>query len=304
MHEYSAIVIVGPTASGKTAAAISLAKYFNTAVISADSRQCYREMTIGTAKPSLDELKEVPHYFINSHSITEEVNAAIYEQFALSYCKKIFQKSKIAILCGGTGLYVKAFCQGIDKIPLIPAIVRNQVQNNYEEKGLKWLQQEVEQRDPVFFASSEKKNPHRLMRALEVKLSTGESVLNFRSEKNKPRNFNIIKIGLSVPKEELNKRIRLRTDQMITDGLIKEVKTLFPFRNNQALQTVGYREIFEYLDGKLTPEEAAEKIKIHTRQYAKRQMTWFRKDASIHWLKDSSLPSMLSCLQPLLNIKI
>ncbi|GAA3951131.1 tRNA (adenosine(37)-N6)-dimethylallyltransferase MiaA [Chitinophaga oryziterrae] len=277
------IIIAGPTAAGKTALAIRLASHFKTAVISADSRQCYKEISIGTAKPSLQELQTVPHYFIDSHSITEEVNAGIFERLSLQYAAEIFKDRDVAIMCGGTGLYIRAFCEGIDDIPAAPADIRLKINEQYATEGLEWLQKEVQERDPAFYAIAEIQNPQRLIRALEVLYTTGQSITTFRTANKATRDFNIIRIGVTVPKEQLHANITHRVHAMMAAGLVEEVRAVLPYRHHNALQTVGYKEIFDYLDGKITLEEATELIIIHTRQYAKRQLTWFRKDPAIQW---------------------
>jgi tRNA dimethylallyltransferase len=279
------IIIAGPTAAGKTAKAIEVAQHFDTAVISADSRQCYREISIGTAKPSPQELQTVPHYFINSHSIREEVNAGIYERLALEYAAEVWKDRDVVVMCGGTGLYIKAFCEGIDNIPAAPAEIRSSIQERYEKEGMSWLQQEVQEKDPAFYAVAEIQNPHRLMRALEVLYTTGQSITSFRTGNTVQRDFNIIKTGITLPKEQLHANIERRVHQMVADGLLEEVLAVLPYRNHNALQTVGYKEVFDYLDGKLSWNEAVEQIIVHTRQYAKRQLTWFRKDKDIKWFE-------------------
>jgi tRNA dimethylallyltransferase len=277
------IIIVGPTAVGKTALAVQLAQHFSTDIISADSRQCFKELNIGVAKPSEEELQLVKHYFINSHSIKDVVNAAVFEQYALNKAKQIFKQHDIAVMVGGTGLYIKTFADGIDEVPVIKPEIREQVIADYEWEGLAWLQKEVEKNDPLYFAKGEIKNPQRLMRALEVKLSTGKSIIEFQTQQKRNRDFNIIKIGLEMPREDLNKMINSRVDAMMKNGLLNEVKNLVPHKELNALQTVGYRELFGHLIGDLSLEDATEAIKINTRQYAKRQMTWFKKDEEVHW---------------------
>lgn len=271
---------------GKTAAAIRLAEYLHTRIISADSRQCYKELNIGVAKPSPDELSAVHHYFINSHSIHQEVTAALFEDLALGWTREIFSSGpgSTAVMVGGTGLYIRAFSQGLDSIPAIDPAIRRQVQEQYLKDGIDWLQDQLRQTDPDFYQSGEILNPQRLMRALEVRLSTGRSILSFRTREKKQRPFHIKKIGLRLPKEVLHQRINDRVDQMMGQGLLEEVKGLLPFRENNALQTVGYRELFQYLDGTLTLDEAVEEIKKNTRHYAKRQMTWFMKDPEVNWV--------------------
>jgi len=293
------IIIVGPTAAGKTSAAISLAKHFQTEIISADSRQCFKELKIGVARPSEEELKEVRHHFIASHSIRENINAAYFEQYALQKANQLFQKHDIVIMVGGTGLYIKAFCEGLDEIPARDESVRKNIIANYEEKGMKWLQDQVKEADPQFFAVGEIQNPQRMMRALEVIGSTGQSILDFRRNNKTQRSFNILKIGLELPKEELHQNINSRVDKMIGHGLIEEVKELIPFRNLNALQTVGYLEIFEFFDGKMSLEKAIDEIKKNTRQYARRQMTWFKKDKEIQWVNAGETDAIISMAQKL-----
>jgi tRNA dimethylallyltransferase len=291
------IIIVGPTAVGKTSLAILLAQHFNTQIISADSRQCFTALNIGVAKPSLQQLNAVPHHFINSHSISDEINAAVFEQYALNKINNIFEKNDYAVMVGGTGLYVNSFCNGIDELPVINATIRKNIIDEYEQHGLSWLQNKVQQIDALYFEKGEIKNPQRLMRALEVKLSTGQSILSFQTQQKKNRDFNILKIGLHLPKENLIKNINDRVDDMLEQGLLDEVKSLTGFKNQNALQTVGYTELFDYLEDKVTFNQAVELIKIHTRQYAKRQLTWFKKDAAIHWLSPQiSLKDLLSTL--------
>ncbi len=278
------IVIAGPTASGKTALAIQLAQHFNTQIISADSRQCYKELNIGVAKPTAEELAAVHHHFISSHSVYDDINAAYYEQFAMQKVTEIFTQNNMAILVGGTGLYINAFCNGIDELPAIDLAIREKIIADYTANGLTWLQQQVQQHDAVYFAKGENKNPQRLMRALEVKLSTGKSITAFQTQQKKQRLFNIIKMALHLPKEELHSNINNRVNAMMQQGLLEEVTALQPLKNLNALQTVGYRELFNYLDGNTSLDATVEQIKINTRQYAKRQLTWFKKDAAFNWI--------------------
>lgn len=277
------VVLAGPTAVGKTALAIQIAQQLGTEIISADSRQCYRELSIGTAKPDAAELAAVPHYFINSHSIREEVNAAMYEQLALQYAADIFTRHPVAIVTGGTGLYIKAFLEGMDEMPAVPPAVRTAVRERYAANGLAWLQEILQQRDPSFYATAETQNPQRLMRALEVLEATGQSISSFRTATPRSRDFRIIKVGIQLPKELLHGNIVKRVDAMMAAGLVDEVNAVKEYRHHNALQTVGYTEIFDYFDGKLKITEAVEAIKVHTRQYAKRQLTWFRRDAEMQW---------------------
>ena len=297
MPQKTCIVIVGPTAVGKTSLAISLAQYFNTEIISADSRQCYRELNIGVATPSALQLQQVKHYFIQSHSVHEEVNAAVFENYALESINNIFQDHDIAIVTGGTGLYVKAFCEGLDEIPEVDENIRSKIIQQFEEKGLSWLQEEVSVNDPLYYSAGEIQNPQRLMRALEVLLSTGRSIRSFQRQQPQEREFRIIKTGLELPREQLYQNINHRVDEMMKQGLLDEVKGLTPLRQLNALQTVGYSELFKYLDGSISLEEAIEEIRKNTRHYAKRQMTWFRKDPSIKWFLPTEFDALKSYLK-------
>ncbi|HEY2726283.1 MAG TPA: tRNA (adenosine(37)-N6)-dimethylallyltransferase MiaA [Parafilimonas sp.] len=283
--EKTVIIIAGPTASGKTNISLELARYFNTSVISADSRQCYKELNIGVAKPSSEALHSIKHYFINSHSIQDNINAQVFEDYALKAADEIFMQRDIAVMVGGTGMYIKAFCEGLDEIPEVDAPVRNKIIKNYNEKGLSWLQFEVEKRDPLFWEHAERQNPQRLMRALEVINSTGISITKFRINKKQERPFKIIKIGIDISKEQLHRNIDARVDEMIKNGLVEEVQSLQAFEKLNALQTVGYKEIFDCMHGAFSIQEAISQIKTRTKQYAKRQLTWFKKDKSFHWLQ-------------------
>ncbi len=301
MKNKISVVIIGPTAVGKTSFAIKLAQNFKTQIISADSRQCYKELNIGVAKPSPLQLQKVEHYFINSHSLHNEVNAKVFEEYSLQKVNDIFnpdnyRDNDVAVMVGGTGLYVKAFCEGMDELPVIDTEIRKTIVTNYNNGGLEWLSNEIKKTDSLFFLKGEIKNPQRMMRALEVKLSTGRSIIEFQSHKKKERDFAIIKIGLELPKEELQQNINNRINDMINNGLLDEVKTLSSFKNLNALQTVGYKELFEHLDGYLSLDDAIERIKINTRQYAKRQMTWFKKDKEVKWFSPFDLDVIISFL--------
>jgi tRNA dimethylallyltransferase len=291
------IIIAGPTAVGKTAVAISLAKHFATEIISADSRQCYKEMNIGVARPSPEELAQVPHHFIASHSIFDKINAAGFEQYALQKTNEILQKKDVVVMVGGTGLYIKAFCEGLDEIPEVPEMVRKQVAEQYTQHGLAWLQKEVALVDPQFYKEGEVLNPHRLLRALEVFKTTGKSIQEYKKRTPKERLFRIIKTGLELPKEQLLQNINNRVNDMMNARLPEEVHSLIPNKHLPALQTVGYLELFNSFEGKLTLEKAIEEIKIHTRQYAKRQLTWFKKDKEFEWFSPLNQNSFLSYVQ-------
>lgn len=295
------IIIAGPTAVGKTAAAIALAKHFGREIISADSRQCYKELNIGVARPSPAQLKEVPHHFIASHSVKEEVNAVVFEKYALEKVNQIHLLHDTAIMVGGTGLYIRAFTEGLDDIPAVKPGTRDLINKQFSEKGLTWLQQQVKEKDPLFFEHGEAMNPQRLIRALEVFETTGQSILSFRKGEKATRDFRIIKIALELPKEQLHQNIQHRTEEMIKQGLVEEVQSLHEYKYMNALRTVGYTEIFNFLDQKISLQEAIEQIKINTRQYAKRQMTWFKKDAAYTWFHPIDYQGMISFVANQLN---
>lgn len=293
------IIIAGSTAVGKTAIAVEVATRFGTEIISADSRQCYKELKIGVARPSEKELLEVKHHFIASHSIHEKVTAATFENYALGKANEIFAGNDIAVMVGGTGLYIKAFCEGMDEIPEVPEVIRNEVMHQYKHQGLQWLQDEVKRFDAKFFEQGENKNPQRLMRALEVFKATGRSVLEFRKGKKAERDFEFRKVALELSKDELYLNIENRVDKMMHQGLVEEVRSLIPYQHLNALQTVGYKELFEHFNGQTDLPTAVELIKRNTKQYARRQMTWFRKDKEYVWLKPDAneVIKVLSSLQ-------
>lgn len=291
------IVIVGPTAVGKTGVAIKIARHFKTEIISADSRQIYKELAIGTAKPSDEELSLVLHHFINSHSIHQEYDAAQFGEEALALITQLFERVDYLVVCGGSGLYIKALLEGFDDIPEVPDEIRDQLIEDFESKGLLWLQNKMRELDPDHFKNIDQKNPMRLMRALEVKLATGKSISAFQSAVKKNHPFHIIKIGLELDRAALYKRIDERMDAMIAEGLFEEAQSLYSFRNLNALQTVGYREIFEHLEGKYDKEEAIRLLKRNSRRYAKRQLTWFKRDEAIRWVKPDQLDAMLAFIK-------
>lgn len=234
-------------------------------------------MNIGVAKPNAEQLQAVKHYFINSHSITDELSAADYEQYAIQALGEIFVQNNIAIVVGGTGLYIKALCEGFDSIPAIDPGIRHSIIKGFEKEGMEWLRQQLEEKDPEYAGAGEMQNPQRMMRALEVVIATGKSIRFFQRGNKVQRDFDVLKIGLDLPRDILYQRINLRVDEMMKEGLLEEVKSLYPFRSLNALQTVGYKELFEYIDGQLTLEQAIALIKQNTRHYAKRQITWFAK---------------------------
>jgi tRNA dimethylallyltransferase len=283
------LIILGPTASGKTELAIKVAKLLGTEIISADSRQFYRELSIGTAKPSEKQLAEVKHHFIGHISITEDYNISRFEKDAVKLLEDLFKTNQAVVMTGGSGLYIDAVSNGLDEQPEHDPEIRRQLNSDYKSKGIKYLQDELLRLDPDYYEAVDRSNPHRLMRALEVCMITGKPYSSFRKGRQQERNFKVVKLGVQVSREELIIRINRRVDQMIADGLVEEAKANYPYRKQNALNTVGYKEIFEYLDGHWTLEEAIEKIKINTRRYAKRQMTWFRKDPDIIWVQPEDL---------------
>ena len=278
------IVVCGPTAVGKTSLSIELAKHYNTEIISADSRQFYREMNIGTAKPSPRELEEVPHHFINNISIhTKNYSAGKYEQEVIEFLDEYFKTKDIAVLVGGSGLFINAVCSGFDSFETTDFKQQLTARTFLNGKDLTWLQQELERIDPEYYAEVDKKNPVRLIRALEVIYTTGKKYSEQRIGKKAERNFTSIKIGLNLEREKLYERINQRVDEMMKAGLWEEVKELYTFKKLHTLNTVGYQELFDYIEDKLTLEQAVELIKQNTRNYAKRQLTWFKRDKGIYW---------------------
>ena len=283
MAQKTLIVVVGPTAIGKTDLAIQIAKKFKTEIISADSRQFFKEMEIGTAKPSIDELSEVRHHFINSHSINDFFSTGDFELAAIKTIENLFQTHNTVVMVGGSGLYVNAVCKGLDQVPEIDLNVREKLNAQFKNEGLARIQEQLLEFDPEYYNSVDTSNPQRMIRGLEVYFSTGEKLSGFLTNTSKRRNFNIIKIGLQMEREKLYERINHRVDKMMDDGLLEEVITLKSFRNLNALKTVGYSELFDYLDGTITLLSATDKIKQNTRRFAKRQITWFKRDEEINW---------------------
>ncbi|MCR5711873.1 MAG: tRNA (adenosine(37)-N6)-dimethylallyltransferase MiaA [Prevotella sp.] len=279
----SLIVITGPTAVGKTELCIDIAKYYGVPIINADSRQIYRELKIGTATPTEEQLKSVKHYFVGSISIDNYYNASMYEQDVLTLLDKQFKHSSIQLLTGGSMMYIDAVCNGIDDIPTIREDIREEMKKRYANEGLEALCEDLRRLDPEHYEIVDKKNYRRVIHALEICYQTGRTYTSFRRQEKKQRPFKIIKIGLNREREELYHRINLRVDQMMTDGLLDEVQSLQSKRTNNALNTVGYKEMFTYLDGTWSLEEAVERIKGNTRRYARKQLTWFKRDEEMRW---------------------
>jgi len=279
------IVIAGPTAVGKTDAAVQLAQYYKTVILSADSRQFYREMSIGTAKPTDDELTAAQHYFINSSSITENFSVGDFEKQALTLLNELFKAHDVVIMAGGSGLYVKAVCEGFDELPTADPGIRHRLNQDFTELGITYLQQRLKIADPVYYEQVDIHNPQRLIRALEVFEHTGKPFSSYRKSTVNNRPFRVVKIGLNLPRDILYQRINDRVDAMLRQGLVDEVINLLPYRHLNALNTVGYSELFDYIDRKIDLETAADLIKQNTRHFAKRQLTWFRKDKEFTWFE-------------------
>jgi tRNA dimethylallyltransferase len=277
------ILVVGPTAVGKTALAIRLAQRLNTEIVSADSRQVYRELAIGTARPTEAEQAAVRHHLVGTHSVRHPLDAAAYAAEARAVLLRLFEKNNVAVLCGGSGLYIKALLEGLDDLPEIPPQVRADIVRQYRQSGLAWLQAEVKQADAAFFRTVDQQNPHRLIRALELFRVSGKTMNQLRPGARQPLPWRTVKVGLEIPRKVLYQRINRRVDEMMRDGLWQEAAAWIECRHLSSLQTVGYREIFQAIDGTLSPEQAVEQIKQNTRRYAKRQLTWFKRDASVTW---------------------
>ncbi|OIN56557.1 tRNA (adenosine(37)-N6)-dimethylallyltransferase MiaA [Arsenicibacter rosenii] len=288
------LVIAGPTAVGKTALCVEVARHLQTEIISADSRQLYKELSIGTAKPTPGEMRGVPHHFIDSHSVTELVSAGQFEREALTLLDELFQHHSIVVVTGGTGLYIQALCTGLDDIPLPAGNIRDTLMQRLESEGLPALQTQLTQLDPDYVKEADLQNWQRVVRALEVCLTTGQPYSSFRQRSVKARPFKTIYCALERPREELYRRIDLRMDQMLNMGLVEEVSSLAEYRQHNALQTVGYKEVFEYLDGAYDYQTMVELLKRNSRRYAKRQLTWFRHQGSYTWFAADDLNGILA----------
>ena len=287
------VVIAGPTASGKTSTAIKVAQAFGTVIISADSRQFYKEIPIGTAAPTKQELSKVQHYMIHNLSVEDDYNVADYEHDVLNLLNKLFLEHDTVVLTGGSGLFIDAVCNGIDFMPDISDENRESVKKLYQDGGLQALQEEVKRLDPEYYKIVDKQNPRRLQRAIEVCYQTGLPYFSFRNNIVKHRDFKIVKVAILWERNELISRINQRVENMIAEGLVEEARMMYPKRHLNSLNTVGYKEMFEYFDGKITLEEAIEQIKISTRQYAKRQMTWLRRSNDYKWFTVDEVDKML-----------
>ena len=295
------IVLIGPTGVGKTELSLSLAEFLHTPVINADSRQLYKDLTIGTAAPTADQLKRVKHYFVGTLSLTDYYSAARFESDVISLLDQLYQTHPFALMSGGSMMYIDAVCNGIDDIPTVDQETREMIMERYQQEGLTPLSNELRLLDPDYYAIVDQKNPKRILHALEICYMTGKPYSSFRTNKKKERSFDIIKIGLRRDREELYERINKRVDEMIQNGLIDEVKSVMSYRYTNALNTVGYKEIFQYLDGNWSLEQAIEKIKQNTRIYSRKQMTWYKKDTEIHWFHPDNDKEIKKFLELVLN---
>ncbi len=295
--EKTLIIITGPTAIGKTKIATDVAQHFKTEIVSADSRQFYRELCIGTAVPSAEELTAVKHHFIHSHSIHDAIHVSRFETEALETLENLFKKYDVVVMTGGSMLYIDAVCKGIDDMPDVDAGVRQNLQNRLKEEGIESLRRQLKMLDPDYYARADLKNPARIIHALEISLMTGSPYSSFLTSPQKKRPFSIIKTGLDCDRAKLHNRINKRVDRMLEAGLEKEARELYPFRRLTPLNTVGYREFFSYFDGEISREEAIERIKRNTRRYARRQLTWFRNDEQITWFHPGQLSEVIDYLE-------
>lgn len=287
------IVITGPTAVGKTALCLQLAKHYGIPIVNADSRQIYRDLKIGTAAPTEAELRQVRHYFVGTLGLDDYYSASLYEEQAIRLLDELFQTSELALLTGGSMMYIDAVCNGIDDIPTVDDVTRETLKRRLADEGLESLCEELRRLDPEHYETVDKKNPRRVVHALEICLMTGQTYTSFRKNERKERPFRIVKIGLTRPREELYERINRRVDQMMADGLLDEARRLYPLRQLNALNTVGYKEMFAYLDGTWTLEEAVERLKGNTRRYARKQLTWFKKDAEVTWFAPDEIEKII-----------
>ena len=288
------IVITGPTAVGKTQLTLELAQYYGIPVINADSRQIYKELKIGTAAPTEEQMSQAQHYFVGSKSISDYYNASMYEQEVMKLLESLFATSPVQLLSGGSMMYIDAVCNGIDDIPTIREDIRTEMKRRYEEEGLEALCEDLKRLDPEHYESVDRQNYRRVIHALEICYQTGKTYTSFRKQTKKERPFNIIKIGLNRDREELYGRINQRVDDMMAQGLLDEVRAMAPYREVNALNMVGYKELFDYMDGRWPLEEAIERIKGNTRRYARKQLTWYKRDENIRWFHPDQQQDILN----------
>ena len=291
------IVITGPTAVGKTALCLELAEYFGIPIINADSRQIFRELKIGTAAPTEEQLRRVRHYFVGTLGLEDYYSASLFEQQVMELLGQLYQTSDYALMSGGSMMYIDAVCNGIDDIPTVDDDTRSTMRRRLAEEGLEALCEELRQLDPEHYAIVDRRNPRRVVHALEICHMTGLPYSSFRTSAHKPRPFNIKKIGLTLPREQLYERINMRVDQMMAHGLLDEARQLLPHRHLNALNTVGYKEMFAYLDGTWTLTEAVERMKGNTRRYARKQLTWFKKDTQVKWFSTDDKDNIIKYIQ-------
>ena len=277
------IVVTGPTAVGKTALTIEIAKHYGIPIINADSRQIYQELKIGTASPTAEQMQQVKHYFVGTKSITDYYNASMYEQEVVQLLEKLFVDSPVQLLSGGSMMYIDAVCNGIDDIPTVRDDIRNEMKRRYQEEGLDALCEDLRRLDPEHYEVVDRQNHRRVIHALEICYQTGKTYTSFRTQKRKERPFQIVKIGLTRDRQELYDRINQRVDTMMSEGLLDEVRCVSAYRSTNALNTVGYKELFDYIDGRWPLEEAVERIKGNTRRYARKQLTWYKRDEQVTW---------------------
>ena len=292
--EKTLIVITGPTAVGKTALCLEIAKHFDIPIINADSRQIYRELRIGTAQPTKQQMQEVKHYFVGTLGLDDYYSASLFEQQVLECLEQQFLTNDYALLSGGSMMYIDAVCDGIDDIPTIDDETRTLMKQRLADEGLEALVEELRRLDPEYYEIVDRQNPRRVVHALEICTMTGKTYTSFRKREKRQRPFQIIKIGLNRPREELYDRINQRVDQMMADGLLEEARSLYPLRHLNALNTVGYKELFDYLEGRWPLEEAVERIKGNTRRYARKQLTWYKKDERMKWFHPQETEQIIS----------
>lgn len=291
------IVIVGPTGVGKTELCLKVAEAFGTVIVNADSRQIFKEISVGTAAPTIAERRRIRHYFVGNLHIDQYYNASMFENDVIALLDTLFKEKDYVIMSGGSMMYVDAVCNGIDDIPTVDTATRSKVMREYEEKGLDYICDRLEELDPEYYSIVDKRNPKRVIHAVEICLSTGRTYTSFRVNAKKDRPFNIIKVGLTLDREQLYDRIDGRVDRMVADGLIQEAEKMYPYRNLNSLNTVGYKELFDYFDGKCTLEEAVFRIKCDTHKYCRKQLTWFKRDKDIHWFSPNNVEEIINYIR-------
>ena len=291
------IVIVGPTGVGKTELCLKVAEAFDTVIVNADSRQIFKEIPVGTAAPTIAERRKIRHFFVGNLHIDQYYNASMFENDVIALLDTLFKEKDYVIMSGGSMMYVDAVCNGIDDIPTVDTATRSKVMREYEEKGLDYICGRLEELDPEYYSIVDKRNPKRVIHAVEICLSTGRTYTSFRVNAKKDRPFNIIKVGLTLDREQLYERIDGRVDRMVADGLIQEAEKMYPYRNLNSLNTVGYKELFDYFDGKCTLEEAVFRIKCDTHKYCRKQLTWFKRDKDIHWFSPNNVEEIINYIR-------